>query len=295
MDQSSSPITRRQLLLRAQQLLEQGVRSPDADPGAPAFEAKQLLYFALGLTPAQYLMDPQAPVEPTQAQRLLELAERRAGGYPLQYLLGEWEFYGLPFWVGEGVLIPRADTETLVDAALELLDGCSAPAVADLCSGSGCIPAALSCNLPDSARLWAVELSPAAFSYLERNLQRLGCHNVCPVLGDALSWQPPQPLDLITSNPPYLSAAEMEELSCEVRFEPALALEAPEEGLWFYRNLARRGRELLRPGGALALEVGYRQAEAVCRFLEENGFTQIETRADLCGVQRVVLGRTPLL
>lgn len=290
----TTSLTRRQLLLQLQQLLEQGVRSPDADPGAPAFEAKQLLTFVLGITPAQYLMDPQAPVDPAQAQRLWELGQRRAGGYPLQYLLGEWEFYGLPFWVGEGVLIPRADTETLVDAALELLDGCNAPLVADLCSGSGCIPAALSCNLPDAARLWAVELSPEAFSYLERNLERLGCRNVCPVLGDALAWQPPQLLDLVTSNPPYLSAAEMQQLSPEVRWEPALALEAPEEGLWFYRQLAQRCRELLRPGGALALEVGYRQADAVCGLLEQAGYTQIETRADLCGVQRVVLGRTPL-
>lgn len=290
----TTSLTRRQLLLQLQQLLEQGVRSPDADPGAPAFEAKQLLTFVLGITPAQYLMAPQAPVDPAQAQRLWELGQRRAGGYPLQYLLGEWEFYSLPFWVGEGVLIPRADTETLVDTALELLDGCNAPLVADLCSGSGCIPAALSCNLPDAARLWAVELSPEAFSYLERNLERLGCRNVSPVLGDALAWQPPQPLDLVTSNPPYLSTAEMQQLSPEVRWEPALALEAPEEGLWFYRQLAQRCRELLRPGGALALEVGYRQADAVCGLLEQAGYTQIETRADLCGVQRVVLGRTPL-
>lgn len=277
--------------------LEKEAAAALAAAGIPSasFEAAQLLRHLLGegecLPLSRFLMRRGEQAPPSLPAALAALLERRCAGYPLQYLLGEWEFFGLPFRVGEGVLIPRPDTEVLVETGLALAKGLPAPAVADLCSGSGCVAAALSCNLPPAARLYAVELSQAALPYLRENLCRNGCRNVQAVQADALCWQPGEPLDLVVSNPPYLASGEMEALSREVRFEPSMALEAPEEGLLFYRVLSRRCREYLRPGGWLAFEVGYRQSGLVAALLEENGYREIALRHDLAGIPRVVLGR----
>ena len=209
--------------------------------------------------------------------------------------LGEWEFYGLPLRVGPGVLVPRPDTETAVETALELLTGRENPVVADLCSGSGAIALALWSQCP-GARVLAVELSPQALLYLRENIEAIcqgGREPVQVVEGDVLLGLKLPQLDLLVSNPPYLTAGEMEELSPEVRREPAMALLGGEDGLLFYREITRLYRRCLKPGGALVYEVGYRQADQVRDILMELGFQQVGCRRDLAGIRRCVFGLYP--
>lgn len=272
-------MTYRQLLCEAQQR------------GLPTHEAQLLLEQVFGLSRTALLIHIDEPCDEGKLSAFEQLLSRRLRGYPLQYLLGEWEFYGLPFYVGEGVLIPRADTEVLVETALELCDGKFSPAICDLCSGTGCIPIAMSKTLTPQASFTAVELSDEALSYLRRNKERHHCDNLTVVQADVLTWEPNRQFDLITANPPYISAQEMQELQTEVRCEPSMALAAPEDGLYFYRILSQRCTRFLAPGGWLVFEIGYRQGEAVQNFLWQNGYHEIHLIHDYSGNDRVVAGR----
>jgi len=257
----------------------------------PAREARLLLACALGTDPDRLPLEPARPVPPEAEQRYLELCARRAAGEPLQYLLGRWEFYGLSFEVGPGVLIPRPETELLVDTALELLSGAAAPRVADLCAGSGCVAAAVAAHLPAGGRVTAVEKFPRALEYLRRNTA--GCPAVQVLEDDVLApaHPPRDPFDLICSNPPYVTAEEMTSLQPEVRREPAAALYGGQDGLDFYRAIPVVWRPMLRPGGWLALEIGSGQGPAVCGLLRRAGYARVECRSDLAGLPRVVLGQ----
>ena len=157
--------------------------------GMEAHEALTLLEHLFSLSRTSLLIHMDEDCDEQKISSFEQMAARRLAGYPLQYLLGEWEFFGLPFYVGEGVLIPRADTEVLVETALELCDGLFSPVICDLCSGTGCIPIALSKNLPSQASLTAVELSEQALSYLYRNKERHRCDNLTVVQADVLTWQ----------------------------------------------------------------------------------------------------------
>ena len=169
--------------------------------GMEAHEALTLLEHLFSLSRTSLLIHMDEDCDEQKISSFKQMAARRLAGYPLQYLLGEWEFFGLPFYVGEGVLIPRADTEVLVETALELCDGMFSPVICDLCSGTGCIPIALSKNLPSQASLTAVELSEQALSYLYRNKERHRCDNLTVVQADVLTWQPDRQFDLITASP----------------------------------------------------------------------------------------------
>lgn len=215
--------------------------------------------------------------------------KRRREGYPLQYILGEWEFYGLPFYVGEGVLVPRPDTEILVETCLEELKGRPAPRILELCSGSGCIAVAMEKHLPESD-ITAVELSERAYGYLTRNLERHHSR-VKPVRTDALTYEPQGKFDLIAANPPYVSEEERPLLSAETAYEPGEALFAEEDGLYFYRRLTKRYVPALRAGGVLAYEIGFSQGEAVGELLRAAGLAEVTVRKDYGGNDRVVTGR----
>ena len=180
---------------------------------SPEFDAIQLLQAVTGVTKARLPLDGDREITAKEYNTYMALVKRREEQYPLQYLLGEWEFYGLTFAVGEGVLIPRADTETLVETGLSLLKGISNPVVYDLCSGSGCIAAAIASQRPD-AQVYAVELSEKALPYLTRNVEAFP--NVKVLHGDVLEAMDKLPsCHLILSNPPYLTAQDMRELSPE--------------------------------------------------------------------------------
>lgn len=217
------------------------------------------------------------------------LAARRAGGEPLQYLFGAWEFYGLRFFVGEGVLIPRPETELLAELSIGLMK--RGGKMLDLCSGTGCIAVAAAKNIPVPSEIYAVERYEAAFSYLQKNIayHRAG---VTPILGDALdpAVLPESDFDVIVSNPPYLTKAEMAALQREVRYEPETALYGGEDGLDFYRRLIPLWKGRLKKGGTLAVEVGDGQAAAVGAIFSASGLSP-ELLNDYQGIGRVVYGK----
>lgn len=258
---------------------------------AAGFEARQLLRQVTGLDDAGLLLGEEQ-LSARQWEQLEALCQRRCAGYPLQYLLGEWEFYGLPFFVGEGVLIPRQDTETLCEWVIGHFSGRSGLKIMDLCTGSGCIAITLDQYLPGN-QIWAMERSERAAEYCRRNISR---HHsgVRLLVEDALRPETQETgFDLIVSNPPYLTGEEMRQLQREVAFEPQEALFAEENGLYFYRQLTRVWLSRLKPGGVLVYEVGAGQSREVCGILEHFGLDLIDTRQDLGGIERIVLGVKP--
>lgn len=232
---------------------------------------------------------PQLPVPDDKAQEIISLAQRRSEGYPLQYLLGQWEFWGCNFKVGEGVLIPRPDTETLVEQVLDICrrEGLTKLKIADLCSGSGCIAAALKKELPQ-ADVYAVELSDRALPYLRQNIELNGL-DIHVIEGDVLDSSMAQQLtelDILVSNPPYLTAQDMSELMTEVRYEPESALFGGEDGLDFYRAMTKLWKSSVKAGGYIAYEFGMGQHDVVKAILEANGFTDVELKRDGGGIIR---------
>ena len=252
------------------------------------FDARCLLEFVLNLNPTQYLLNRSEEVDSVCAEKFLSLVERRSNGEPLQYILGKWEFMGLPFYVGEGVLIPRPETEMLVEYALDFLKDKKNPVVIDLCSGSGCIAISVAKHLPN-AKVYAVEKSDLAFPYLKKNIWLNCVFNVSAVHGDIfdrtlLSDIKP---DLILSNPPYIRSPEIASLQSEVRNEPSMALDGGEDGLVFYREIANGWLDRLGTGGAIAVECGEDQTEDIIRMFSEK--TQYaEAFNDLSGLPRMV-------
>ena len=274
-----------------QRTLEQDLAALGAE--SPRFDAAQLLRWLSGQDQAWLIAHTGDACPEDWQARLVDALHRLESGEPLQYLLGEWEFYGLPLAVGPGVLIPRADTETIVETCLLALAPVPDPAIWDLCSGSGAIALALASHRPD-ARILAAELSEEALPYLRQNIAALAPDQVTAVQTDVLTQLPDGLCDLIVSNPPYITGADMQTLSPQVRREPELALYGGEDGLRFYRQLTHSCYDHLRPGGWLIFEIGYDQGESVPAMLRQRGFDQVFCRNDLAGVPRCAGGRRPL-
>lgn len=255
------------------------------------FDLSQLFYAQFGAQ-AQHTR-PNDEVAADDALIFSQKVKRLGEGYPLQYLLGEWAFYSIPLKVGEGVLIPRPDTETLVDVALGLLAQQPDAKVADFCAGSGAIALAVAKNLPQSS-VWALELSEAALRYLRENTRDYPNIEVieADVLGDITALGLPK-LDMILSNPPYLTARELAELDETVRCEPRMALDGGEDGLLFYRSITQNAKKLLAPNGLLVFEVGWQQAEQVTDIMAAQGYDSVGRAKDLAGIDRCVYGRLP--
>lgn len=257
-------------------------------------EAQQLIRFVTGFTRSGIAAVPETLISEEHVRRMSALVEKRINGYPLQYILGVWEFFGYEFSVGEGVLIPRADTETLVEAALEQLNGCEAPVIFDLCSGSGCIAVTLDKELP-CADITAVELMPEAARYLTENIRR---HNssvkyLCGDVLDRTFAERFSQLDCIVSNPPYLSSEDMASLQREVSREPESALFGGSDGLDFYRAMTPVWRGALKSGGCILYEAGDGQHDSVAEILDKCGFRDILMKKDLAGIVRVIGGKMP--
>ena len=277
----------RQALAQVQARLEEA-GCPDAD-----FDARELFRLAAGRDPR---LSGQ-PLSPGEAARLEQVAARRAGREPLQYICGRWPFLNFELAVGPGVLCPRADTEVVAEAAVEQLEGVENPRVLDLCAGTGCLGLGVKALRPDAA-VTCLEKSPEALRYLRENArcalpgQREPAVQV--VEGDLFTyWQSLAAggLDLIVSNPPYLTAEDMACLQPETAREPAMALAAGADGLDFYRALALHYRAALRPGGALVLEIGWQQRQAVTDLLAAAGWTGSHCRQDYGGNDRCILAR----
>ena len=226
-----------------------------------------------------------------------ELVQRRCHGEPFQYVLGNTEFYGLELSVGPGVLIPRPETEELVEHALAALrqwplDG----DILDLCTGSGAIALALAAACPDRAVL-ATDISPDALAWAVRNRDALGLANVTLLQSDLFENLPPgRRFGLLTANPPYVSPDEYDVLPCVVRdYEPRTALLADEDGLRFYRLIADQARDWLLPGAGVFLEIGASQGDAVRGIFLRSGYDHVDILQDLSGRDRILRARRPAL
>lgn len=256
-----------------------------------SFDTRCIVEDVLNMNFQLILLNSSKEISEDDEKKISEMIKKRAENYPLQYILGEWEFYGLPFKVGEGVLIPRPDTETLVDTVLEYCKNKSEVKIIDLCSGSGCIAITLEKNTLNSD-VYAVEISDNAYKYLDENIS-LNNSSVKAVKGDVLSEKTAllfENADVIVSNPPYLTKEDMENLQKEVSFEPEKALFGNNDGLEFYRLIPKIWNKCLKKGGLMAFEIGIGQENDVIEFMKENGFVNIETQKDLAGIVRVVCG-----
>lgn len=232
-----------------------------------------------------------------QVWRLDRAIVERENGRPLQYILGEWDFLSLRLSVGEGVLIPRPDTEVLCETVagiLRRMPGENPPKILDLCAGSGCVGLGVASLLPDVS-VTALEKSPAALSFLEKNCARYPELSVSIFPGDLFTdadrlsdgW------DAILSNPPYIPSADIVGLMPEVKNEPAMALDGGKDGLDFYRTIAKTWVKKLRPGGVCAVEIGFDQGPAVEQLFADAGLIDRQIVKDFAGHDRVVLGFAP--
>ncbi len=247
--------------------------------------ARLLLWHLLNFNFTDYVLAREDLLSPLDAARYEDLLTRRASGVPLQYLTREQNFCGLSLYVDERVLIPRQDTECLVEEVLR--DGAGGDLL-DLCTGSGCIPLALLKHGNFSCALGA-DISVEALAVAEINRARTGL--ALSLRQSDLFAEIPERFDVITANPPYIESAEIETLSVEVRdHEPRLALDGAADGLVFYRRLAAESGAHLKPGGRLYLEIGMSQGAAVASLLKAAAFSDIQIIRDLAGRDRIVKG-----
>lgn len=255
-------------------------------------DAETLLLHLIQREKAFLIAHPDQPLRAQDAARCDALVERRAAGEPLQYITGEQEFYGLPFQVNDSVLIPRPETEFLVERALELAAPFEAPRVVDVGTGSGAIAVAFAAHCA-SATVMARDISEAALQVAAANAARNKVDaRIGFSKGDLLADFAPQSADLVLSNPPYVPVTDCATLAVEVReHEPHLALFAGEDGLSIYRRLIPQAQAVLVAGGWLLLEIGYGQAEAIRTLLAAAGLAAIEFVRDLQGIERVAVAR----
>ena len=252
------------------------------------FEAKQIIRFVTKYSNAQLLEKYMEELDPLKEQFLKSVVSGRVKRIPLQYLLGEWSFFGYDFFVGKGVLCPRPDTEALVETALQLIG--NAPAkIADLCAGTGCVGISVAKEKPITL-VTAVEKYDAAYDYLTRNIEKNGAENVIAVKGDIETYETNEKFDLILSNPPYISRDEMATIDEETKNEPETALFGGEDGLDFYKIILNKWLPRLNDGGSLAVEVGAGMAEKVKELFIAAGLKNVKTREDINEIERVVYG-----
>lgn len=271
---------------------------------SPRLDAELLLARALGTTRIQLVVDARRTLSADELARFREMVKRRRAHEPVAYILGEREFWGRVFRVDRRVLVPRPDTETLVEVALERTRHVSMSMRAlDLCTGSGCVALTLAKERPTSM-VYATDASEEALAVAWANTLRLGAYNVVLRAGDLYEACPARAgtadaalrFDVITANPPYIARGEIPSLQQDVRdFEPRLALEAGDDGLDVLRRVVAGAPAHLAAGGVLAVEVGAGQAPAVAELFRGAGFDSIDLRRDYARIERVVSGVLPSL
>lgn len=268
------------------------VRVVLAQSGLVPIDAQVLLAHVLSCNRAWLVAHRDDALAADQAAAFAALAQRRRDGEPVAYLTGLREFHGLPLAVSSAVLIPRPETETLVELALEWLPAGRAARVLDLGTGSGAIALAIAQARPQ-VQVVASDASAAALAVARGNGERLGIGNVAFVASDWYAELGAETYDLVVSNPPYVAAGDPHLAEGDVRFEPATALVAGDDGLDALRVIVGGARERLVAGGALIVEHGYDQSDAATALLRGAGFTGIVVRRDLAGIPRVAAGRAP--
>ena len=265
------------------------------DPEYAGFVARNLLCHVTGKTQEQVIADKESYVSDEVCGQMALCVQRILAGEPLAYVLGQWDFYGMNLYVDRNVLIPRDDTCAVTALAIRrAMFLQSAPRILDLCTGSGCIGLAIAGRVKD-AKVTLADISKEALAVAKKNVtqQKLSARVSC-VQADALC-EPSAFLgkfDLIVSNPPYITTQEMTKLPKSVgEYEPHLALHGGDDGLMFYRSVAKNYFQALKPGGYLCFEFGMGQADAVCAILEENGYTVLERSRDYNQRERAVIAQ----
>ncbi len=263
---------------------EAGISEPESD-------AWILLEYVSGMTRTRYYVDGFEKMKDEEAEAFFDLIKKRTSRIPVQHLTGVQEFMGYEFEVNEHVLVPRQDTEILVEEAekrIRMMKKNRQIRVLDMCTGSGCIPISLKLRNP-GIFIQAADISKDALKVAERNDARW--KTKIEFLQTDMFEKVKGRFDLITSNPPYIPTKVIEELDAEVRLhDPYEALDGKEDGLYFYRILAKESPEYLEDGGYLVMEIGYDQSRDVEALLKEQGFEQVSTQKDLAGLDRVVTG-----
>ena len=269
-----------------QQFLRAGL--PD-----PTLESRELVCCASGKSREELSRDGRLYVPDTVEQQVRRLAQRHLDGEPVAYLIGEWEFYGLPLDISPSVLIPRPDTEVLAQRAIEAAGELEECRVLDLCAGSGCIGLAVAANVPH-ARVLLGEIDEEALKICRQNIRRNNLTGRVASMRVDAREKPPRSLGefhMIVSNPPYIPTRDIETLDASVRdHEPHLALDGGADGLDFYRAIVEKWRDALTENGMLAFEVGIGQADEVLRIMRHGGFGDVQILRDLNGIPRVVSG-----
>ncbi len=237
----------------------------EAQCDSPEFDAQQLISFCFGYNKTQLLMNSGSAVDEIKLIHFEDCVKRRCNHEPLQYIIGMWDFHRFSFKVGEGVLIPRPETEILVDFAVDKIQKNGYSVIMDLCCGSGCIGLSIA-KLCPKTKVYCVDISDKALEYTRMNKELLGAENVTVIKSDILESSGflglPRP-DIILSNPPYIKTAEVGTLQPEIAFEPSLALDGGEDGLTFYRALSEIWYPFINRGGYLAMECGEEQAKDI--------------------------------
>ena len=277
-------------ILTLQQIYREGKETLERAGIAEAeLDAWYLLEYVTGISRASYYGDPGRVVSEEDLCRYRECIEKRAVHIPLQHITGEQEFMGLSFRVNDQVLIPRQDTETLVEEALKY--AMPGMRVLDLCTGSGCILISLLHFCPGLTGVGS-DISAEALKMARTNGQRLHVEERAQWLCGDLFEKVTGAFDLIISNPPYIRSAEIEELQEEVRlYDPRIALDGAEDGLLFYRRIIEESKRYLKNGGRLLFEIGCDQGRDVAELLENAGYTEVSVKKDLAGLDRVAAGR----
>lgn len=253
-----------------------------------ATDAWLLLEYVCGISRTWYFVHEDECPDEEQAEQYRMLIAKRKERIPLQQLTQEAYFYGMKFYVNEHVLIPRQDTEVLVEAVLKAAGNAETPDILDVCTGSGCILLSLLANLKN-ARGTGVDLSEEALKVAQKNGENLEIQ--AEWINSNLFDRVRGTYDIIVSNPPYIETAVIESLMEEVKFhEPRMALDGHEDGLFFYREITEQAENYLNPGGILALEIGYNQGAAVSSLMCSKGYNNVNVIKDLAGLDRVVIG-----
>lgn len=272
-------------------------RLKNAGIEACGLEARLIVAGAAGKTVAQLTRDLPLYAGDRLADTVRTMVDRRLAGEPVAYITGSWEFYGVELEITRDVLIPRADTEVLVQAAIELFSGKNGrPRILDLCAGSGCIGCALAAHMP-GAKVVLADNDLRALSVCRRNVEKNGLEGRAVCVDADATEKPPMLLgkfDLLVCNAPYVPSAELETLDPSVRdYEPVAALDGGEDGLDIIRAVLRLWTSVLKRGGTVMLEVGEGQAPPVMELLQKAGYADIEALEDTAGTARVVVGRLP--
>lgn len=270
----------------------------DAGVDCAPFAADQLIMFACSMTREKMLFSANEEITQVGMQRINDYKTQLLNGCPLQYIIGKWEFYSLPLLVGDGVLIPRADTEVLVETVADRLRDIDGAKILDLCAGSGCVGIAVASECKNAC-VMAVEFDNNAFEWLQKNIDKFD-FNIQAVKADVLK-QPDErfsgiSFDCIVSNPPYIRTEEIKNLDKQVAdYEPLAALDGGKDGLTFYRSILSNWSPLLKSGGTLAVEIGFDQGKEVAALFRGAGLDNVRIIKDYSNNDRVVMGIKTLL